>query len=387
MHCHLLNKMLILFGAGCMVPATLAETLQVPGDHPTIQQAIDNAANGDLIQVAAGTYHEHGLAFDDESPLVTIQGTRAKNGALLTTIDAQSQGSVFQFMGNVGSSTVIKDLVITGGSGTTFQDSNYGGGIFCFASGPTITGCTITGNLASWGGGIHFDTYSFLTLTDCTISDNIAGFSGGGIYSVESFITLDSCTISNNIAGSSGGGFATSEVFPGQTTMNRSLVCANQPDQVDADQLDLTRICIGESCDFMDGDGDGLLDCHDGCPDDPLKDEPGACGCGLPDIDTDADTILDCDDAFPNDPDEWSDSDGDGLGDNADSAPRGPCCVNTGCVFTNETQCAALGGTWLGEDADCKDCPPGCPGDLNGDGIVDAADLGLVLAAWGAFIP
>ncbi|MCH2162925.1 MAG: right-handed parallel beta-helix repeat-containing protein, partial [Phycisphaerales bacterium] len=189
-----------------------AETIHVPATYPTIGSAIDAAVTGDVIQVAAGTYYEHGLAFDLESPLITIQGTRGKDGSLLTTIDAQAQGSVFQFMGNVGASMVIKDLVITGGSGTAFKDSNYGGGIFCFASGPTLTGCTITGNLASWGGGIHFDTYSFLTITDCTIS--------------------------NNIAGESGGGFATSEVFPGQTTMNLSLICANQPDQIDADQLD-----------------------------------------------------------------------------------------------------------------------------------------------------
>jgi hypothetical protein len=28
--------------------------------------------------------------------------------------------------------------------------------------------------------------------------------------------------------------------------------------------------------------------------------------------------------------------------------------------------------------------PPSCPADLTGDGVVDGADLGLVLSAWGA---
>jgi hypothetical protein len=31
-----------------------------------------------------------------------------------------------------------------------------------------------------------------------------------------------------------------------------------------------------------DLDGDGVLDCNDGCPEDPNKDVPGTCGCGLP---------------------------------------------------------------------------------------------------------
>jgi len=38
------------------------------------------------------------------------------------------------------------------------------------------------------------------------------------------------------------------------------------------------------------------------CPDDPLKTEPGVCGCGLPDLDTDADGTLDCLDDCPADP-------------------------------------------------------------------------------------
>ena len=30
------------------------------------------------------------------------------------------------------------------------------------------------------------------------------------------------------------------------------------------------------------------------------------------------------------------------------------------------------------------DCPPPCVGDVNGDGAVSGADLGLMIAAWGA---
>ncbi|MDG2031293.1 MAG: C-type lectin domain-containing protein, partial [Phycisphaerales bacterium] len=48
-----------------------------------------------------------------------------------------------------------------------------------------------------------------------------------------------------------------------------------------------------------DGDGDGVIDGCDGCPDDPEKTEAGACGCGVADIDSDDDGIPDCSDSCP----------------------------------------------------------------------------------------
>ncbi len=51
-----------------------------------------------------------------------------------------------------------------------------------------------------------------------------------------------------------------------------------------------------------DSDGDGVCDEFDACPNDPLKTEPGACGCGTPDIDSDGDGIADCIDECPNSP-------------------------------------------------------------------------------------
>jgi photosystem II stability/assembly factor-like uncharacterized protein len=63
---------------------------------------------------------------------------------------------------------------------------------------------------------------------------------------------------------------------------------------------------LGPVCDpdfaLPDGDGDGSADCVDGCPTDPAKADPGACGCGVVD-DVDGDTVPwctgDCNDEDP----------------------------------------------------------------------------------------
>ncbi|MCH2162373.1 MAG: hypothetical protein MK085_10935, partial [Phycisphaerales bacterium] len=61
---------------------------------------------------------------------------------------------------------------------------------------------------------------------------------------------------------------------------------------------------LWDACELADGsvidtDGDGVMDECDGCVDDPLKTEPGACGCGTPDTDTDEDGTPDCNDPCP----------------------------------------------------------------------------------------
>ena len=50
-----------------------------------------------------------------------------------------------------------------------------------------------------------------------------------------------------------------------------------------------------------DSDGDGVADCNDLCPTDPLKSDPGDCGCREPETDTDNDETPDCNDLCPND--------------------------------------------------------------------------------------
>ena len=56
-----------------VVPAWAA-TINVPGDYPTIQQAIDNSTDGDTINVAAGAYNEDPINI---STSITLNGAQA----------------------------------------------------------------------------------------------------------------------------------------------------------------------------------------------------------------------------------------------------------------------------------------------------------------------
>lgn len=65
-----------------------AKTLQVPGDHPSIQTAINASEEGDRIMVAPGTYRERlvlkanlSLIGTDENPELTVIDGSGKDGA------------------------------------------------------------------------------------------------------------------------------------------------------------------------------------------------------------------------------------------------------------------------------------------------------------------
>jgi hypothetical protein len=70
-------------------------------------------------------------------------------------------------------------------------------------------------------------------------------------------------------------------------------------------------------------------------------------------------------------------------------APTGACCLGAagGCLPDPVTfaDCGLFGGVWAGPNTICVPgvCPP-CFADITGNGAVDADDLIAVILAWGA---
>ena len=103
---------------------------------------------------------------------------------------------------------------------------------------------------------------------------------------------------------------------------------------------------LRENCD-SDSDNDGVDDSMDGCPNDPLKIQPGTCGCGQSELDSDRDGTPDCKDDCPNDPaktkegscgcgESDTDTDGDGVADCNDDCPYNSSITQAGiCGCSN----------------------------------------------------
>jgi len=124
----------------------------VPDNYTTIQDAIDAASNGDRIVVRPGTYLE-GIDFLGKG--ITVQ---SESGPEVTTIDRNHGESVVLFSSGEGPDSVLDGFTLTRGGGTYVQYSQWfvgegyvGGGIYCWASSPTIVNNIITENVAGKG--------------------------------------------------------------------------------------------------------------------------------------------------------------------------------------------------------------------------------------------
>ena len=104
---------------GLLIAEVNANTLQVPSDYPTIQEAMDAAVYGDVVVVANGTYTGPGntdLNFQGKAFTV-----KSENGPDNCTIDCQGTSEDphrgFVFRSHEGADSVIDGFTIINGFG------------------------------------------------------------------------------------------------------------------------------------------------------------------------------------------------------------------------------------------------------------------------------
>ncbi len=229
----------------CVYPYVDSELL-VPIEYETIQSAIDDANDGDIVVVTPGIYTGDGNRdLDFQGKAITVRSIDPLDEVVITSTVIDCKGRIndphrgFRFSNGESYDSILEGFTITNGlaprdycfegargrttcwragGGILCEDSNptirhcvitrntviegngRGGGIFCARSSPVITHCKITRNwVESTSGGIRCDKGSYPFISNCVIANNRAfTHDSGGIGFYDSWLDIDHCTVVNN---------------------------------------------------------------------------------------------------------------------------------------------------------------------------------------------
>jgi len=180
------------------------------GDFPTIQAAIDAAVDGDVIELADGTFFRDGNHdLDYRGKAITVRSESGNAAACVMDCqrDAGRTHRGFVFHSGEGPGSILEGITIR--HGDCSDAFCMGGGIHCTMSSPHIQGCVIDRCAAyGVGGGVSCSGGSLAQFESCTFSDNGALYFGGGGYSHGSSPTFTHCTFIDNASGDGGGALA-----------------------------------------------------------------------------------------------------------------------------------------------------------------------------------
>ena len=145
-----------------------------------IQKLIDEAIDGDVVLVPAGTYGIGNRNLNFNGKAITL---RSAGGAGGVVIDVAGQGRGVVFNNGEGPDSVLDGITIKNGR------AERGGGIYIENASPTIINCTIIKNATTvsngMGGGIYVSNGA-PRIINCTVADNTAQGYGGGLYATGS---------------------------------------------------------------------------------------------------------------------------------------------------------------------------------------------------------
>ena len=143
------------------------QTINVPSDYPTIQQALNAAEQNTIINVSAGTYIEN-LVW----PSVNGIELKGINGRENTIIDGNNDGRVISIEGWSTADILIDGFTIQNG----FTNNIDGAGIYSRDGAIILKNLIVQNNRgegnAVWGGGAHIEDFSG-ELDNCIFRNNI----------------------------------------------------------------------------------------------------------------------------------------------------------------------------------------------------------------------
>jgi hypothetical protein len=334
------------------------QTVTVPFNFATIQAAIDAAPSNEMriILVEPGAYVEN---IDFRGKPVRVRGVH-ENMTSLTGAPGVTK-SVVTFSGGEPAIAALEHIRVTGGAtGSPFPGApqfQVGGGVFGYSSAASISHCIIEGNVASFGAGIYLWN-STGRVQFCSIRNNNAGADGGGALLFGGTPTMSDCSVVNNRANSRGGGL---HLVSGVQLVERVDVSKNHSDNVvggiswvpnenPAHFLRLVDVSVQNNTAAIVQGGIGVLQTDSSVR---MSVQNSVACSNLP---------------RPNVVGRFDDLGGneicDCLGDvNLDGLVNG---ADLSLVLSSWGPCGGV-----------------CPYDLNDDGIVNGSDLSKVLSEWG----
>jgi hypothetical protein len=171
----------------------------------SIQAAIEQAVDGDVVTVHAGVYNE---AIDFLGKGITVRSSQPDMPHLVVLDGTGLNASVVSICELGMKAASVEGLTIRGGSGTPAPNGTKGGAIYISGSGPHILDCVIEENEVSGvGGGVAVQS-GWPIVERTVFRNNAADFGGGGLRSSSSSLLFISCQFEDNRAesGSWGGG-------------------------------------------------------------------------------------------------------------------------------------------------------------------------------------
>lgn len=303
-----------------------ATVRQVPAQYPSVQAAIDVAADGDVIVVSPGN-HLGGIDFLGKAIVVRSVDPSDPDIVAATVIHANGDAAAAALVSGEGPQSELSGLTLTGGyfpgggiqtygSQPTIVNcrcvENSGAGMINLDSSPTVLGCRFESN----DRGMH-NTGASPAITGCTFVSNY----DGGMMNVASSPSIVDCEFSTNTAGLGGGMWN------------------------DFDSNPLVKGCVFDG-NAAQASGGGMF--NDGSP-----------------------TVVDC--VFT--------ENSAGFGGAMANGSRSHVSVAGSSFCGNEPE--QIGGPWTDKGGNTFDVLCGPLGDLTGDGVVNSADLAILLGQWG----
>jgi hypothetical protein len=185
-------------------PATYTVYPDGSGDFEYIQDAIDFACNGDIIELCDTTFTgERNRGLDFKGKCLAV---RSRDGhSVRSEINCEKHARGFTFQSGEGCHSIIESIRII--NGDVSDSEQNGGGIYCSGASPVIQACVIEDCIAEYGGAVGCESFSYPAVIGCELVHNTAFENGGGIYSYESSPVMSNCCILDNFSydGSAGG--------------------------------------------------------------------------------------------------------------------------------------------------------------------------------------